>query len=119
MLVDLRDPDNDSLDDNAVVGQGEPQDDGEPEEQEMYLDLYDEVKTSGVRNNHLAMVLNEYDNSYLHNPASCGPNKPDYLTAVPPKEDPPANGHVKSDSGFNEHVAYPPADLDDLQHTDI
>ncbi|KAK7111922.1 hypothetical protein V1264_011471 [Littorina saxatilis] len=120
--------DNDSLDDNAVGGLKASQGGKDKEEeQEMYLELYDEGNESGMHINHLAMVLQEYERDNVDGGEEGGPGGGYSNSAFVMPEGGPdkwrssLNGHVKSDSGFNEHDdPYESAGgMRNLQYSDI
>lgn len=125
VFIDRLDNDNDSLDDNAVDGNGAGSSNKDKEEeQEMYLELYDD-DNAGMHINHLAMVLQEYERDHQEGPEENSQGPPPYLAgSTEDKAKSSLNGHVKSDSGFNDQEeegfdGNPHQGLDNLQYSDI
>ncbi|KAL8565515.1 hypothetical protein ACOMHN_049491 [Nucella lapillus] len=121
--------DNDSLDNNAVDGNGAGSSDKDKEEeQEMYLEMYDD-DNAGMHINHLAMVLQEYERDQHGEEEEEGKSSqapPPYVEGGGAEKEEEEkgksapNGHVKSDSGFNEQEGgHDNRGLDDLQYSDI
>lgn len=112
---------NDSLDNNAVAGTKSANEKEKEEEQEIYMQLYDdEGHSPGGHVNHLAMVLNEYDRG--GQTADSVPSSPSAVAGMRSDDNwktstAAMNGHVKSDSGFNEQG--PVEHADDFKYTDI
>ncbi|KAK7476781.1 hypothetical protein BaRGS_00032008, partial [Batillaria attramentaria] len=120
--VKIVDPDRlstDSLDDNAVDGARSGDEKEKDEEQEMYVQLFDEQHGPGTHVNHLAMVLHEYDKELTGQPETSPLSSPSATTGSHADDGwkTPMNGHVKADSGFNEQG--PVERPDGFQYTDI
>lgn len=118
--------DNDSLDDNAVDGAKAKNEREKEEEQEMYLDLFDERHNGpGSQPNHLEMVLQEYEKAGMDTEYDELSQSPDRASSIMDGNNSPhwkssLNGHVKADSGFSENVLEKSGhSLDNLQYTDI